>query len=187
MIPFAPDRLSTMTGLPNDSESFWVIRRPRTSAGPPAGNGTTSLIGLVGYDCANAPMHQNAELSNVLIATTACTNRCALRLSGLSEFSMLPPRAMVCGESMLQEKGRLTPGQEDEPSFSFYRRPSVYPRSDFGAHCGRSLECSGWRIRAASIHAGGEPCTVSCLLPPAYSALSCTPRAAQKTCRQVSP
>src|SRR5439155_21053940 len=106
MIPSAPDRLSTMTGLPKDSESFWVIRRPRTSAGPPAGNGTTSLIGLVGYDCANAPMHQNAEVSNVLIAITAWTNRCAPRLSDLSEFSMLPPRAMVCGESKLRSEER---------------------------------------------------------------------------------
>src|SRR5260221_703685 len=65
MIPFAPDRLSTMTGVPKDSESFWVIRRPKTSAGPPAGNGTTSLIGLVGYDCANAPVPHNPEVSNV--------------------------------------------------------------------------------------------------------------------------
>src|SRR6266853_3860183 len=94
-----------MTGLPKDSESFWVIRRPRTSAGPPARKGTTSLIGLVGYDCANAPMPQNPEVNNVLIAITACTNRCAPRLSDLSEFGMLPPRAIVCGESMPQEKG----------------------------------------------------------------------------------
>src|SRR3989442_15988908 len=114
MIPFAPDRLSTMTGLPKASESFWVIRRPRTSAGPPAGNGTTSLIGLVGYDCANAPMHQNAEVSNMLIAITAWTNRCAPRLDDLPGFSILPPQAVGGGEGMLQEKGRRTPGQEDE-------------------------------------------------------------------------
>src|SRR6266852_6232684 len=111
MIPFAPDRLSTMTGLQKDSESFWVIRRPRTSAGPPAGNGTTSLIDLVGYDCANAPMPQNPEVNSVLIAITACTNWCARCLSALSEFSMLPPRAMVCGESMPQERA-MDPGQK---------------------------------------------------------------------------
>src|SRR6267378_2004294 len=104
MIPFAPDRLSTMTGVPKDSESFWVIRRPKTSAGPPAGKGTTSLIGFVGYDCANAPMPHNPEVSNVLTANTACTNRYAASLSDPSVFGMLPPRAMLYGESMPQEK-----------------------------------------------------------------------------------
>src|SRR4029077_14396523 len=128
MIPFAPDRLSTMTGLPKDSESFWVIRRPRTSAGPPAGNGTTSLIGLVGYDCAEAPTPQNPGVNNVLIAITACTNRKAPRLSDLSEFSMLPPRAMICGESMLQEKGNWPQWRKTTQSFSFSRRRSAYIR-----------------------------------------------------------
>src|SRR5512136_2618132 len=94
MIPFAPDRLSTMTGVPRDSESFWVIRRPRTSAGPPAGNGTTSLIGLVGYDWANAATPHNPEVSKVLIANTVFRKRYPPRLSILFTFGTLPPRTL---------------------------------------------------------------------------------------------
>src|SRR5712672_2669736 len=119
MIPFAPDRLSMMTGLPKDSESFWVITRPKMSAGPPAGNGTTSLIGLVGYDCANAPLLHNPEISNALIANTACTNRYAPPLSDPSVFGMLPPRAMLYGESMPQEKGNGPQGRKATPSYLF--------------------------------------------------------------------
>src|SRR6266849_5284178 len=119
MIPFAPDRLSTMTGVPKDSESFWVIRRPKTSAGPPAGNGTTSLIGLVGNDCANAPMPHNPEISNVLIANTACTNRYAPPLSDPSVFGMLPRERCWYGESMPQEKGNRPQGRKATPSYFF--------------------------------------------------------------------
>src|SRR5437667_9891297 len=105
MIPFAPDRLSTMTGVPKDSESFWVIRRPKTSAGPPAGNGTTSLIGLVGNDCANAPIPHNPEISNVLIANTACTNRYASPLSDLSVFGLLAREEMLVWRGSAPIKG----------------------------------------------------------------------------------
>src|SRR5258708_16207288 len=88
MIPLAPDRLSTMPGLPRDAESFCAIRRPSTSAAPPAGNGTTSLIGLAGYDCANAAMPHNPEVSNALIANAACRKRYPAPLSVLFVFGM---------------------------------------------------------------------------------------------------
>src|SRR6266852_5096192 len=109
MIPFAPDRLSTTTGLPKDSESFWVIRRPSTSAGPPAGNGTTSLIGLVGYDCANAARPHTSEASKALIANTVFAKRYPTPLSILFEFGMLPPRITSYGKRCAHQNGPTAP------------------------------------------------------------------------------
>ena len=46
--PPTPLRLSRMTGWPSSSCIFCPTERPMMSAGPPAGNGTISLIGRVG-------------------------------------------------------------------------------------------------------------------------------------------
>src|SRR5262249_40127048 len=43
-----------MTGWPSGSRMPSATMRPIASAGPPAPNGTTSVIGRDGYDCANA-------------------------------------------------------------------------------------------------------------------------------------
>jgi hypothetical protein len=46
--PLAPGLLSTTTCRPRVDESHCATRRPMTSIGPPAANGTISLIGLLG-------------------------------------------------------------------------------------------------------------------------------------------
>ncbi len=54
MEPDAPARFSTTTGCLSRSASFWPTMRAAVSVGPPGGNGTTSLMGLVGQACAMA-------------------------------------------------------------------------------------------------------------------------------------
>jgi hypothetical protein len=45
--PPAPGRLSTMTGEPRRSLSFWEMARAKASVAPPAGNGTIRRMGLL--------------------------------------------------------------------------------------------------------------------------------------------
>src|SRR4051794_15961480 len=52
MMPPAPARFSTTTGLPQRSPSFWPIARANTSVAPPGVWGTTSLTGRSGHGCA---------------------------------------------------------------------------------------------------------------------------------------
>src|SRR5687767_4145487 len=49
MLPPAPPLFSTTTGCPHASVSLAAMARPKVSAIPPTANGTTILIGLVGY------------------------------------------------------------------------------------------------------------------------------------------
>ena len=66
MIPAAPDLFSTTTGVDIRSESRCAITRPAESVTPPAGHGTTILIGLFGYACAYARLeaqHMTAAAS----------------------------------------------------------------------------------------------------------------------------
>src|SRR5690606_19095632 len=49
IFPPAPGLFSTITDCFNESLIICATIRPITSAGPPAGKGTTSLIGLDGY------------------------------------------------------------------------------------------------------------------------------------------
>src|SRR6185503_108194 len=57
MVPPAPPLFSTSTGWPRFSLIFCPTRRATMSVVPPAGNGTTTLIGLDGKDWANAAPH----------------------------------------------------------------------------------------------------------------------------------
>src|SRR5512137_3014798 len=54
MLPPAPVRFSTMTGLLIRSERRCASMRATTSPPPPAANGTMNLIGLLGYFCCAA-------------------------------------------------------------------------------------------------------------------------------------
>src|SRR5882672_6281420 len=54
MLPPAPARLSTTTGTPRLSESFFAIRRAAVSAAPPAAKPTTMVIGFFGNSWAAA-------------------------------------------------------------------------------------------------------------------------------------
>ena len=54
MLLWPPALLSMITGWPSASASFGWIARAKTSAGPPAENGTTQWIGFVGHSSATA-------------------------------------------------------------------------------------------------------------------------------------
>ncbi len=58
MIEPAPGLFSITTGCFIASDRYWPTCRENTSAGPPAPNGTTILIGFVGYSCAGADAGQ---------------------------------------------------------------------------------------------------------------------------------
>src|SRR5262249_51578461 len=63
--PLAPGRFSTTICCPSLSDTFGPMRRERMSAASPGGYGTITLIGLEGYDCANAAQ------ANAIDAATA--------------------------------------------------------------------------------------------------------------------
>src|ERR1700682_205465 len=53
MLPPAPGLFSITTGCPRRSPSLPATARAEMSVDPAGGNGTTILMGLVGYDCAD--------------------------------------------------------------------------------------------------------------------------------------
>ena len=61
MVPPAPARLSTTTDWPSRAARFCASGRPTRSVVPPAANGTTKVIGLVGHSCAAAKLPQSIE------------------------------------------------------------------------------------------------------------------------------
>src|SRR3954470_375084 len=68
MPPPAPARLSITTGCPSASVSLGAMARATKSAPPPAGNVTTTLIGLLGYACPSAGV---ADKNPMLIRAAA--------------------------------------------------------------------------------------------------------------------
>src|SRR4051812_28893468 len=65
MLAPAPGLFSTMTGLPNRSDSFCANNRPSTSDGPPAVCGTMMRRLWSGYaDCANAGVASKAPVAS---------------------------------------------------------------------------------------------------------------------------
>jgi hypothetical protein len=61
MLPSAPVRFSTTIGWPSTGDSLSVIARTTTSSCPPAGNGTSTLIGLFGHAVARATRAARAQ------------------------------------------------------------------------------------------------------------------------------
>src|SRR3979490_68176 len=60
IVPPAPPRLSTRICWPRAVDHDWATRRAVASTDSPAGKGTTSRIGFVGY-CAKAPVPKIKE------------------------------------------------------------------------------------------------------------------------------
>src|SRR5258708_988904 len=58
MVPPAPATFSTITGWPSEAFMWSPTMRATMSVMPPAGNGTTSVTGFDGNDCACAPKAQ---------------------------------------------------------------------------------------------------------------------------------
>src|SRR5215218_3024468 len=75
-VPPPPALLSMAIGCPSTLEALSAIARIEISVEPPAGHGTISVIGLVGYSCAPAA----AEIS-MPTAATAIVKRRALDMS----------------------------------------------------------------------------------------------------------
>src|SRR5258705_12166401 len=66
MVEPAPGRFSTMICWPSVDDRCWATSRPMTSTGPPAGNGTSSLIGREGYRscaCAGRPVTRHTAMA----------------------------------------------------------------------------------------------------------------------------
>src|SRR5687768_15548837 len=64
-VPLPPALLSMAIGCPSTLDALSAIARIEMSVEPPAGHGTISVIGLVGYSCAPAA----AEISMPTAAT----------------------------------------------------------------------------------------------------------------------
>src|SRR5215203_4113544 len=88
-VPPPPALLSMAIGCPSTLEALSAIARIEISVEPPAGHGTISVIGLVGYSCAPAA----AEIS-VPTAAMAIVKRRALDISAL-------PCGLIDGEARL--------------------------------------------------------------------------------------
>src|SRR5262245_36326672 len=69
--PPTPLLFSTMTGWESPAARACAKARPKMSAGPPAGNPTTSLTGLVGYDWAETAEAARAAATKIRKCRTA--------------------------------------------------------------------------------------------------------------------
>src|SRR3954466_9133481 len=77
-VPPPPALLSMTMGWPMNFDALSAIARIEMSVDPPAGHGTISVIGLVGYSCASA------ELATVA-AASAMIKRLPCNIEFLSE------------------------------------------------------------------------------------------------------
>src|SRR5215212_11744194 len=89
-VPPPPALLSMAIGCPSTLEALSAIARIEISVEPPAGHGTISVIGLVGYSCAPAA----AEIS-MPTAATAIVKRRALDMRTLPCGLFLARRAYL--------------------------------------------------------------------------------------------
>jgi hypothetical protein len=64
MAPPAPGRFSTTNGWPSATCSFSATTRAAMSVACPGGQGTTTLMGRLGYACANAAVAARSDATN---------------------------------------------------------------------------------------------------------------------------
>src|SRR5215831_16679897 len=72
MLPLAPATFSMMMLWPSDVLILSAKMRPSTSSAPPAGNGTTTVIGRVGKACALAT---RVTAGSAAVPAAKCKNR----------------------------------------------------------------------------------------------------------------
>src|SRR5258708_12190322 len=65
MLPEAPTRFSTTTGCPQRAVSLSPTMRGSASAAPPAGKGTMTRIGRLGYPGAGSSAHADATTNRL--------------------------------------------------------------------------------------------------------------------------
>src|ERR1019366_2371764 len=103
-----PPRLSITTGCFVSSDMRWPITRAMMSLGPPAGNGTTSRIALLGNSCAAAKAGQSSKPNQV-----SRTLEIFMKPPGADVFGVCRDRACIAnptgarGVSAVQQLHRL--------------------------------------------------------------------------------
>src|SRR6185503_20066955 len=125
MVPPAPPLFSTSTGWPSVSLMRWPIRRATMSVVPPAGNGTTTRIGLDGNDWASAlpATMLNSRTSDLMSAPDLAAvvlrdrdHRAARRHArlevGPARRRVVEGRALVVARVLDREEQRLAVGRE---------------------------------------------------------------------------
>src|ERR1700759_4375947 len=71
-VPAPPALLAMTMGWPMNFEALSAIARIEISVDPPAGQGTISVIGLVGYSCASAGLAKIAAAAIAMIKRLPC-------------------------------------------------------------------------------------------------------------------
>src|SRR5207253_11085473 len=71
-VPPPPALLSITIGWPMNFDALSAIARIEMSVDPPAGHGTISVIGLVGYSCASAGPAKAAAAAIAMIKHLPC-------------------------------------------------------------------------------------------------------------------
>src|ERR1700704_5864137 len=93
-VPPPPALLSMTMGWPMNFDALSAMARIEMSVDPPAGHGTISVIGLVGYCCASA------ELAKIAAAAIAMIKGLPCNVEFLSDAARGWPRRQmffVCG------------------------------------------------------------------------------------------
>jgi hypothetical protein len=84
-VPVAPGRFSTITCCPSESDTSGASSRDSTSIEPPAPNGISTRIGLVGHGSAARPPRAGTAVAMTPLAVAANSFR------RVSRSSIFPP------------------------------------------------------------------------------------------------
>src|SRR3954468_8381174 len=93
-VPPPPALLSMTMGWPMNFDALSAIARIEMSVDPPAGHGTISVIGLVGYSCASAGLAKIAAAAIAMIRGLLCNIEF---LSGCDRDCRRRQKFLVCG------------------------------------------------------------------------------------------
>src|SRR3954451_17193118 len=79
-VPPPPALLSMTMGWPMNFDALSAIARIEMSVDPPAGHGTISVIGLVGYSCVSAGPAKTAAMISARARRLRCNIKIPLRM-----------------------------------------------------------------------------------------------------------
>ena len=133
-VPLPPALLSMAIGCPSTLEALSAIARIEISVEPPAGHGTISVIGLVGYSCAPAA----ADIS-MPTAATAIVKR-------LRRTYQILPDGLFDGEARLSSfpRARSSPKSIEKKSLLTAAR-----RCRGGSQSAGNVPCDNWSAAAS--------------------------------------
>src|SRR5688572_25337842 len=132
-MPPAPPMFSTITCWPSRSESFCPISRPMKSIGPPAGKGTTKVIGRVGHSCATAGPPSTSAINAAITALRMRLSLVFLRPHGEERRRRVsnhgnnpgPPHPSRRRFAPPQDEGGLTASVDHRAAALDRRRPAL--------------------------------------------------------------